>query len=480
MNLLSSAEGLAILTIFGIAMLALVWFKTHDEKHAEGFLVADRNIPMWHAALSIAVSWIWAPAIFICSMQAYTKGLPGIFWFTFPNVLCFFIFTPVAIRLRKLMPYGFTLPEFIAQRFAGEVRTHLIFLIVFLGYQLGAIVINCLAGGALLHAVSGLDFSVAVVGMAVIALSYSLFSGLKASVFTDVIQMLMVLIIAYTLVPWAVIEAGGIKSVFAGLAGIDHNHGNIFDLKVAFYMGIPMTLGLIAGPLSDQMFFQRAMAVRPQDIAKTFIWGGILFATVPISLALLGFVAVGLSTSGAITVTDPQIVGALVIGELLPITALYAFCFMAFAGLCSTLDSAFCAISSLGSIDIYKRYFNPAASDRQILLGSRWFMLVFAAVGVGGALLQPKLLWVFLIYGTMASSAMVPTVLSIFWKQISGRTAFWAVLLSLLLGTPLSIYANVVEDADLIVLSAILSVAVGLIVCLLPLIGGRIKRQVDC
>jgi len=62
---------------FGAGMTALVWFKTHAESSADGFLVADRYLSVWHGAFSIAVSWIWASAIFICSLQAYTKGLPG-------------------------------------------------------------------------------------------------------------------------------------------------------------------------------------------------------------------------------------------------------------------------------------------------------------------------------------------------------------------------------------------------------------------
>jgi Na+(H+)/acetate symporter ActP len=89
-----------------------------------------------------------------------------------------------------------------------------------------------------------------------------------------------------------------------------------------------------------------------------------------------------------------------------------------------------------------------------------------ALVGTIIALLQPRLLWVFLVYGALASAGLFPTVLSVFWKRLPARGAMWAVVASLALGTPLSIYANVTERPHLIVAAALLSAGVGLIVCL--------------
>jgi len=466
-TLLSASEGMTILIVFGVAMFALVWFKTHNEKSAEGFLVASRSVSLFGGAFSIAVSWIWAPAVFICSLQAYTKGLPGIFWFTVPNILCFFIFAPLGIRLRRLMPQGYTLPEFIHQRYKSDPKTHLAFLCIFFGYQLGAIVINAVAGGTLLHIVSGVDPRLAIIIMSLIAIGYSLLSGLKASVFTDIIQMIMVLTISFVLVPWVISEAGGWTTVVGGFSGVSGKFGNLFDAAIGFSMGIPMTLGLIAGPIGDQMFFQRAMAVREKNIVKTFILGGLLFGLVPIALSLLGFIAANPEINAQITVADPQIVGAVVIGHFLPKAALVLFCFMAFAGLASTLDSSYCALSSLGSIDIYKRYFNSKPNDHQLLSAARKTMLLMSVIGTAIALLQPKLMWVFLIYGALASAGMFPTILSLYWKRLTPTGAFTAVILSLLVGTPLSIYANVTENTNLIVTAAIASVSIGLIVCLI-------------
>lgn len=207
------------------------------------------------------------------------------------------------------------------------------------------------------------------------------------------------------------------------------------------------------------------MAVKEGNIAKTFVLGGLLFGIVPVTLSLLGFIGASEVSRGALSVTDPQVVGPIVVAALLPKAALYAFTLMAFAGLCSTLDSSLCAISSLGSIDIYRQYFNGESSDQATVKAARLSMIGMTVLGTGVALCQPRLLWCFLAYGALASSALFPTIFSLYWKKLPAAGAFWAVVLSLVIGTPLSIYANIVDNPYLIVLAAVLSVLIGLIVC---------------
>ncbi len=463
MSVLTQSEGVTLLTIFGTTMFAVVWFARQKTADLDEFLVAGRSLSLFRGAASIAVSWIWAPAIFICSLQAFENGLPGIFWFTAPNILCFFVFAPFAIHLRKIMPEGYTLPQFIDIRFKRDSRVHLAFLVIFLGYQLGAIVINALAGGTLLSTLCGIPIYISITSITVISLTYSFISGLRASVLTDIIQFSIVLGIGLIIVPLCISANDGIETLRKGLAGVSGDHSSLHDPWIAFTMGIPMTLGLLAGPFSDQMFFQRSFAVEKRSVAKTFCYGGILFASVPILLSLLGFIGAGMVRDGSLTVSDPQVVGPLVIAALLPKTALYAFCLMALAGLCSTMDSALCAVSSLGSIDIYKRYFSLNATENESICFARISMVLVAFLGAGLALLQPKLLWVFLIYGALASAGMFPVMLAITWRRVTADGVFWGITLGVLLGTPISIYANVTENPYLIVTAAVVSVLISLI-----------------
>jgi urea-proton symporter len=469
--MLTIQEALTLIVCYG-SLLFLSVFYVHWKKgtHSATFLIADRNVSAFQGSLSIAASWIWAPAVFISSQKAYEHGIAGVFWFTVPNIVCFFIFAPFAVRLRKLIPNGYSFPDYIHFRYNNKLL-HLTSLFVYLGYQLGAIIINSTAGGILISLLTGLPFYYSVLLTSGIALSYTLISGLRASILTDVIQMILILVIGFIIVPTIIKEAGGINIITNHLGGVSGQFGDVFNPVVAFGFGIATTIGLISGPFADQVFYQRTFAVKTKAIVKTFVLGGLIFGFVPVLLSFLGFIGAGTPDVIAEINKNPevntQMVGPITIAHYLPKWALMGFAILALGGLSSTLDSCFCGISSLVTIDIYKRYINPTVPMKKLLKIGRISMLVMALLGICVALFHPKLVWVFLIYGALASSAFFPAILGIYWKRLSAKGAFYAIVLSIILGTPLSIYANVKENANLIVLSACSSVGVGLITCLI-------------
>ncbi|MBT3348892.1 hypothetical protein HN954_02920 [bacterium] len=455
---------LIILFGFALAMIGISFLSRQKNigTNVSEFLLASRNVGTIRGAFSIAISWVWAPAIFIAGLQAYTKGLAGAFWFIIPNILCFFLFARVAKKIRNEFPEGFTLPQYIKERFKSK-RTHYAFLAIFFGYQLGAIIINCVAGGALLNLLTGIDFKIAVGAISGTALIYSLVGGMRASILTDVIQMIIVLGLAVFIVPWVVVEAGGISAITGGFAGISGEGVSIFNPSIAWMFGIPMTISLLSGPIGDQQFFQRAFAVKKESVTSTFNIGGVIFGLIPIILCLLGFIVA--NPSLGVEVSDPQMVAPAVIGTFLPSWALGLFTLMAFAGLCSTIDSAYCAISSFGVADLG----DIQGEGKTQIRKARWAMVILGLIGTGFALLEPKLLWVFLIYGVIVSIGFFPTLFSVFSKRYNEQTAFYSILLGLIGAVPLSIYANVSENTDMVVYSAILSVLIGLLVSVIGL-----------
>lgn len=452
--MLSSSQGLLLFIAYGMAILSLVVFTSRKKRGFKDFLLMDRQLGIARGSLSMAVSWIWAPAVFICSLQAYTQGLPGVFWFTVPNILTFFVFAIFAVRMRKELPDGYTILDVFRHKFPGTKSAHFGAMIVAFGYQLGAIIINCVAGATLINLLSGIPFTSGVLLMGGLALSYSLISGLRASVISDVAQMLMILFIALIVVPWSISAAGGFGALSDGFGGVSGEYRNIFDGSVAYTFGIAMTLGLISGPVADQMFSQRAFAAKKNALVKIFVIGGLLFGLVPITLSLLGFLGASGVEQKLFSVDDPQMVGPVVVGFYLPKWALSMFAVMAFAGLTSTLDSAFSAVGSLSAR-------NVSIDDVDIrgreIFQARMGMVVFAILGIGIALMQPKLLWVFLIYGALASALFLPAFMTLFWDGMTGKGAAIGIFGGFAIGTPLSVYANVSGNTDLVVIAAIMS-----------------------
>ena len=98
-----------VLLAYAALMLLSTMLFTKKESSVAGFCTGGRNIGWVMSALSIAATWIWAPALFTSAEAAYTKGFAGLFWFLAPNVLCLILFIPFAKKIRREMPEGITL-----------------------------------------------------------------------------------------------------------------------------------------------------------------------------------------------------------------------------------------------------------------------------------------------------------------------------------------------------------------------------------
>ncbi|MFP4477620.1 MAG: sodium:solute symporter family transporter [Desulfatibacillaceae bacterium] len=135
--------------------------------------------------------------------------------------------------------------------------------------------------------------------------------------------------------------------------------------------GIPVTIGLLAGPFGDQSFWQRAFATKSESVSGAFIHGALLFGMVPLFMSVFGFVAAG----RGLAVGDPSMVNVEAVRALLPAWVLAPFVFMLLSGLVSTLDSNLCAAASLAGHD-------SALEGDQSVRASRAAMIALATGGL--------------------------------------------------------------------------------------------------
>jgi len=440
--LFSTTTGLLIIAGYGAAAFALTWATSRHEKTGKAaFLLANRKLGVWPLAFSIAATWIWAPALFLASEKAFTQGFTGVFWFTVPNVLCLIIFAYFADRIRSLAPNGFTLSGYMRDRHSPRVQT--LYLLQLCGLAACSFAVQLLAGGKVLAYLTGLPFLWVTILMAAIALSYSLFSGLKASVMTDYAQMIIILAVVLGIVPWAVHEAGGLAAISAGLGGADGGYGVPWrgdGFTTSWTFGIPVTLGLLAGPFGDQSFWQRAFAAETDTVKPAFIRGALLFAVVPVALSLLGFIAAGKGWQ----LEDTALVNLESIRRLLPAWVMIPMVFMLLSGLISTLDSNLCAVASLWGHDIERmRQDTETENDAQVVGAARISMLALAAAALLIANLPGiKILYLFLFYGTLRASTLLPTMFTLTRRQISERAVFYGILAGIAMGLPVFAYGN--------------------------------------
>ena len=487
MTLLSSTQGILLIILFGILMVTLTYFISRDPRWkstSSGFLVAGRNVSWRVGAPSIAASWIWAPALFVSVQKSYELGLPGIFWFTVPNIFALIIFAFLAPKIRRALPGGFTLPDWIKYKLNDD-RVHKVYMIPYIWYQVMAITVQLYVGGMMLNYLTGINLNVLMLLMLIIGLSYSLISGLRASIATDMIQMVFIILGMLIVIPWVVIKAGS-GAISEGLGGMAQNT-NIFDPQVAFSFGIVTSIGLIAGAISDQQYWQRSFAVKEKDLVKSFVIGGLLFGLVPIVLSLLGFIAavpeLGISLPEG---TGLPMIGIATVATLLPKAAVVFFVVMLLGGLLSTLDSGLCAASSLYAVDLAPKSEEEASVILKGKLGealseeeesvqhtidikttrrARQAMYYMAGIGLIFAFIVQNIfaldqLW--WLFNGVATCFVVPTIMSLYYKSLSAKGVLWGIIGSSL-GMIAFVYGNWVHSDVITVVSAIFIVGISII-----------------
>jgi len=326
-----------------------------------------------------------------------------------------------------------------------------------------AVAVQLFAGGSLVSLMTGIPLIIVMPILAVIALVYTLISGLEASIITDFVQIAMVIGIGIIIIPLTLSAAGGFSTLnFAGVDGIK----SIFDPGVAFSFGIVTSIGLLAGSICDQQYWQRAFSIKKKHLVKSFIFGALLFGVVPIGMSILGFIGAN-NSLGIILPTgvDVSMIGVQSVATLLPSWAVFLFVLMLLAGLSSTLDSGLSAASSLWVTDVSRRKRNSTAirSARFAMLGITiiGLLVALAAMYISGFGLQ-HLWWVF---NSIAACIAIPTVLSLYWDRVSAKGIFIGVLVALVVGVPVFIYSNIIGNALLVVLSTLFIIVVSGFFC---------------
>ena len=423
---------LIVLLAYTVVMFGATVLMTKKEGNVERFCVGNRDTGWGISALSIAATWIWAPALFTSTENAYTKGFAGLFWFLVPNVLCLILFIPFAKRIREEMPEGITLSGYMHEKYrSGAVKNVYLF-------QLGALSalstgVQLLAGSKILSMLTGIPFAAMTVIMAVIAFSYSQFSGIRASILTDAIQMVFMLAASIGFVAFGVKNGGGIETLLTGLGGAAGDAGGLFSERgweIFLGFGLPTTIGLISGPFGDQCFWQRAFCVRKDRIGRAFLIGALLFGIVPLSMGILGFIGAGMGYA----VTDIGVINFELISALLPAWAVIPFLFMIISGLLSTIDSNLCAVSSL-TTDIFRK---------NTMGKTKLSMALLLAAGIAVANIPGlTVTHLFLMYGTLRASTLLPTIFTLKGIRLAPQGIVAGVITAMAIGLPVFGYGNI-------------------------------------
>lgn len=456
MEALTKLDGLLLLVGYFLAMIATVSFLRKKETTKSEFLVAGRNAPWIVTAFSMAVTWVWAPSMFTASEKAYTHGLAGVFWFVVPNVLTLILFAFFANKMRQIRPNGWTFSSYIQEKYSN--RAHNMFLIESFGLQILSMAVQLLAGAVIFHKITGMNFFLTTVILALVPLLYTFTSGLRASILTDFVKMGFIILVLLLGLPIMASNVG-IETLFKGIGGISGDFGSLFSksgIAVMLSFGIPTTIGLLSGTFGDQMFWQRTFAVEKTKVKKTMILASLIFAVVPISLSLFGFFASG----AGLSIQDTQLVNVGAVIAFTPKWFLYLFFLLIISGLISTVDSILCAVSSVAGHDLVERFVKHKNDVNSVRI-ARATMIIVAILAIGVANIPGiKITYLFLFYGTLRSSVMLPTIFAIKGYRMSEKGLYYGIITSLTIGLPIFAIGNLIGNVPMILSGSILTISI--------------------
>ena len=430
MELFSESTGIAVLLVYGIfAYVMTYWYSKGYDDTKESFLVARRELNTFQGSLSVSAAWLWAPGLFISAQQAYVNGLVGLFWFCLGNFLTLGAFAYFAKRIRKLKPDGFTFSGYLKEKFSGRVQG--LFLVEMMILATCAFAINLIAGSKTVETLTGLDAGLVSVIMVLVAILYSFRTGLKATVVTEMIKIIVVWLGAIILVPWVISSAGGWDVVVASLGGKSMQGADIFGTPFAWGVftgfGAAAFLGHMGGPWGDNSFYQRAFSIKKGSIMPSFIIASFVFIVIPIMMGLLGFVAAGTGMK----IDNVGVTNAMVIAEFLPAGASLFFMFMVFAGLVAILDSQFSSVANMTGHDVYNEF-----KKGNEVYWARGGMVALAIVGlIVSHIPGIQILHLFLFFAVLRASVWLPSMISFLKPEwITEKGMFWGILIGATVG----------------------------------------------
>src|SRR5690625_2916364 len=421
-----------LLLLFGFYGLTFLMTLTIGKKNenADAYMVSSSAVGFGVSAASMIATWIWAASFYASATSGYRYGLSGPIHYGLWGALMIMFIFPYGRRFRKLAPEARTLAEIIQARHGSS--SQLIMAVSNLVGSCISLMVNFTAAGALVAVLSPLNFiqGVLIAGLGV--LSYTLWSGFRASVMTDFAQLIAMIGSAVIIIPIIFFKAGGPDMVMENFWRLDAEQANFFSTKAILEQGAPYFIAVLAYAIGNQTIAQRLFAVREDLIKSTFLTATVGYAGVVIGLGMLGLLALmtGLvPVDGDMNNIIPQMAST-----YLPPFGVALFFILVIGSLSSTADSDLSALSAIMMTDIYGRNIARGTPDpKRMLWWGRVTMVVATLIGVVFASLQLDILVMLVFVGALWGAIVFPVISSFYWKRVTNTAFTSAVILAVIL-----------------------------------------------
>ncbi len=468
MNHLATADYIVFFVYFTIIVGYGYWVyrrKRSAQMNTTEFFLAEGSLTWWAIGASLIASNISAEHFIGMAGSGFAMGLAisSYEWFAAATLIIVAVFF-IPIYLRN---HIYTMPQFIAKRYSDTVSTILavFWLVVYVLVNLTSILY---LGAIAIESLVGISFTTCTIGLAVFAIFITL-GGMKVIGYTDVIQVIVLifggLVVTYLSLQLVAKETGT-AGVWNGLLAIrEHadSHFHMFFAKGTPHYDVLPGMALVTGGMwlnnlyywgCNQYIVQRALGADLKTARSGILFAAFLKLLIPLIVVIPGIAAYVLYQSGPFREAMTDAAGVVkpdhaypVLMNLLPVgmkglafAALTAAIVASLAGKCNSISTIF-------TLDLYKKYVNKEASEQKLVNVGRWAVVVSFAVAIGIAPMLRSLDQVYQ-YIQEYTNFVTPGIFSIFllgffWKRATNRAAMTVAILTLPLSLLLKFWPEV-------------------------------------
>jgi SSS family solute:Na+ symporter len=424
--------------VFGVAVWATWQERRQRTASSAGYFLAGRNVGWFVIAASLFASNIGSEHLVGLAGTGAASGVAvGQFEILASLILLLLGWLFVPFYLRSGV---FTMPEFLDRRYGPAARWYLA-VISIVGYVLTKISVTIAAGGIVFVALMGIDFWTGALVVVLATGAYTIFGGLRAVLYTDLLQMFVLVGGAVAVTALGLMELGGWGALLAA------SEPSFFTVwKPLSDPDFPWTGILFGAPIlgvwywcTDQFIVQRVLSAKDEDHARRGTIVGGFLKLLPLFLFVVpGIVAHALAQDGRLELADPDQALPTLIGALLPVGLRGLVVAGLLAALMSSLSSVFNSCSTLITRDVYLALVPDASEARQVQVG-RLATGVLVVLGLLWIPMMDRVSGTLYQYLQSVQAYIAPPIAAVFlvgvtWKRATSAGALAAMGTGFVLG----------------------------------------------